>query len=173
MKPQEPWSTATGLAYLPAAFVAYEMTGGPEAALLAVALCLLGGFTAWRHWAPSSRSSKADQTSMHFALGSMVFVGLGLPWLAAGLLAATIGVAVEWRFDFPLRPVIGAWMAPLLIVAGVLSVWWVPFVAAVPMGGGLYLRDRYEDTEDHDLFHGVAWHLGALAGLIILLFAIV
>lgn len=168
MKPQEPWSTATGLAYLPAGYIIYEVARTPEAAVVGLGLALLGAGTAYRHWAPSRRSSKVDQYTMHLALGSMALVGAGVPALAAAALAVGIATVIEWQFDLHLRVAMGLYVAVLFIEAAVLVSWWVPLVAAGPMGGGLYARDRLGG----DLFHGVAWHLGALAGLLVLAWAV-
>lgn len=171
MRPDHPWSTLTATIFPALGYVGWELVRTPEAAVVALAYAALGAGTAWRHWSPSRRSSKWDQTTMHGAFSSLILAGLGLPWFLVVLGAGGVAYLLEWRFNPPLRPTVAVYAGTALLEAAILGPWWAAALAAALMAGGLYLRDRYEGTPDEDLFHG-AWHLSAGCGLFVLFLAL-
>lgn len=172
MKPAHPWSAVTALIFPLLGYVGWEIVQTPESAVVALAYAALGAGTGWRHWSPSARSSRWDQTAMHGAFSSLILAGLGLPWFLVVPGAGGVAYLLEWRLNLSLRKTMGGYVAVALIEAFILGEWWMPVVAATLMGGGLYVRDRLEDTPDEDLFHG-AWHISSGCAMFILFLAIV
>lgn len=168
MKPEDPWSTASALAFFAWGYVGYELVQTPEAAVFFGAMTALWIGTTWRHYSPSELSRTADQGTMHLPLAAMVLLALGAHWTLMAVGAVAAGWFLERRYDLQLRPIMSVYGA--LLIAALLPRGEYLALAGfvVLVGGGVLIRDRWPTDAHHALWHGLSAPglLAAFLGLV-------